>query len=191
MQHTEWSVMLRKRWESNTDLRRPATCHRAIPDLSPARWYHAITATNYRLMVCGGVSCNSSSSSSHTTEFFFQPPGLSHPASTSTPTLTSRAGRTCRSVSREHTYAFHFTIEEMSSFQSMSTTRKYFAMVTYADAAYAFGGQNSGNSDLNSLERWNRKSGWVTLASMPYTNFRYSQASPISPQCLTQVLCCF
>ena len=55
-QHTEWSVMLRKRWQSNTDTRKPATCHRAIPDLSPARWYLAITALNYRLMVCGGVS---------------------------------------------------------------------------------------------------------------------------------------
>ena len=55
-QHTEWSVMLRARWQSNTDTRRPATCHRAIPDLSPARWYLAITALNYRLMVCGGVS---------------------------------------------------------------------------------------------------------------------------------------
>ena len=30
--------------------------NRAIPDLSPARWYLAITALNYRLMVCGGVS---------------------------------------------------------------------------------------------------------------------------------------
>ena len=30
--------------------------HRAIPDLSPGRWYLAITALNYRLMVCGGVS---------------------------------------------------------------------------------------------------------------------------------------
>ena len=55
-QHTEWSVMLRKRWQSNTDTRKPATCHRAIPDLSPARWYLGITALNYRLMVCGGVS---------------------------------------------------------------------------------------------------------------------------------------
>ena len=27
-QHTEWSVMLRKSWESNTDTRKPATCHR-------------------------------------------------------------------------------------------------------------------------------------------------------------------
>ena len=27
-QYTEWSVMLRKRWQSNTDIRKPATCHR-------------------------------------------------------------------------------------------------------------------------------------------------------------------
>ena len=55
----------------------------------------------------------------------------------------------------------------------MSTTRKHFAMLTYGDAAFAFGGQNSGNSDLNSMERWNRRLGWVAMASMPYTNFRF------------------
>ena len=58
----------------------------------------------------------------------------------------------------------------------MSTTRKHFAMLTYGDAAFAFGGQNSGNSDLNSMERWNRRLGWVGMATMPYTNFRFDTA---------------
>ena len=59
----------------------------------------------------------------------------------------------------------------------MSTTRKHFAMLTYGDAAFAFGGQNSGGSDLNSMERWNRRQGWVGMASMPYTNFRFCAVS--------------
>ena len=33
-QYTEWSVMLRKRWQSNTDTRKPATCHRQGGTLS-------------------------------------------------------------------------------------------------------------------------------------------------------------
>ena len=57
VQYTEWSVMLRKRWESNTDVRLPATCHQAIPSLSPARWQLGMTALNYRLIVCGGLRC--------------------------------------------------------------------------------------------------------------------------------------
>ena len=57
LQHTEWSVMLRKRWESNTDVRLPATCHQAIPSLSPARWQLGMTSLNYRLIVCGGIRC--------------------------------------------------------------------------------------------------------------------------------------
>ena len=73
----------------------------------------------------------------------------------------------------------------------MSTTRKHFAMLTYGDAAFAFGGQNSGNSDLNSMERWNRRLGWVAMASMPYTNFRFDTAVRIFRVSLglPQVLC--
>ena len=74
----------------------------------------------------------------------------------------------------------------------MSTTRKHFAMLTYGDAAFAFGGQNSGNSDLNSMERWNRRLGWQAMASMPYTNFRFDDTAGrifrVSPA-LPQVLC--
>ena len=50
----EWSVMLRKRWEHHSQHRKPATCHRAIPDLDSKRYQHAVTSLDYLLIVCGG-----------------------------------------------------------------------------------------------------------------------------------------
>ena len=47
--------MLRKNWESNSNTRSPATCHGAIPSLSPGRYYHAIASVDYTLLVCGGM----------------------------------------------------------------------------------------------------------------------------------------
>ena len=47
--------MLRKNWESNTRVRQPATCHRAIPDLSPGRYWHGVATMGYTLVVCGGL----------------------------------------------------------------------------------------------------------------------------------------
>ena len=54
--NVEWSVMLRKRWQNNNIYRYPATCHRAIPDLSPGRWYNGITSIDYNLIICGGYN---------------------------------------------------------------------------------------------------------------------------------------
>ena len=54
--NVEWSVMLRKRWQKNNINRYPATCHRAIPDLSPGRWYNGITSLDYNLIICGGYN---------------------------------------------------------------------------------------------------------------------------------------
>ena len=50
--------MLRKNWEKNWDKSRPATCHRAIPDLSPGRTKPGIAAIDYMLVVCGGYRKN-------------------------------------------------------------------------------------------------------------------------------------
>ena len=49
-----WSVLLRDRWTSPNYMRRPASCHRIIPDLSPGRFAVGVTAVDYLLMVCGG-----------------------------------------------------------------------------------------------------------------------------------------
>ena len=52
---TDWSVMLRKTWQSNSKERKPATCHGAIPSLSPGRYYHGIASIDYQIWVCGGM----------------------------------------------------------------------------------------------------------------------------------------
>jgi len=52
---TDWSVMLRKTWQSNSKERKPATCHGAIPTLSPGRYYHGIASIDYQIWVCGGM----------------------------------------------------------------------------------------------------------------------------------------
>ena len=49
------SVMLRKTWQSNSRERKPATCHGAIPSLSPGRYYHGIASIDYQIWVCGGM----------------------------------------------------------------------------------------------------------------------------------------
>ena len=47
--------MLRKTWQSNSRERKPATCHGAIPSLSPGRYYHGIASIDYQIWVCGGM----------------------------------------------------------------------------------------------------------------------------------------
>ena len=61
LQDTDWSVMLRKNWQNNDNIRKIATCHGAIPDLSPARYHHGVAAIDYTLYVCGGMVCKLSS----------------------------------------------------------------------------------------------------------------------------------
>ena len=46
--------MLRKHWETANNWRKPATCHEAIPNLSPGRYHHGIASIDYTLVVCGG-----------------------------------------------------------------------------------------------------------------------------------------
>ena len=53
--------MLRKNWQNNDNIRKIATCHGAIPDLSPARYHHGVAAIDYTLYVCGGMVCKLSS----------------------------------------------------------------------------------------------------------------------------------
>ena len=55
VQYEDWSVMLRKNLESNSNTRNPASCHGAIPSLSPGRYLHATTSLDYYLLVCGGM----------------------------------------------------------------------------------------------------------------------------------------
>ena len=52
--NTDWSVLLRKTWETQGNYRNPATCHGVIPTLSPARKWPAIATMDYTLVVCGG-----------------------------------------------------------------------------------------------------------------------------------------
>ena len=54
-QSTDWSVMLRKNWENNANIRLPASCHGALPPLSPAKYFHAMASIDYTLIVCGGM----------------------------------------------------------------------------------------------------------------------------------------
>ena len=71
VQYEDWSVMLRKNWESNSNTRTPATCHGAIPSLSPGRYYHAIASVDYTLLVCGGMFSKWSDNSINTILAFF------------------------------------------------------------------------------------------------------------------------
>ena len=54
-QNTDWSVMLRKNWENNANIRKPASCHGALPQLTPAKYFHAMASLDYTLIVCGGM----------------------------------------------------------------------------------------------------------------------------------------
>ena len=54
-QSTDWSVMLRKNWENNANIRKPASCHGALPQLTPAKYFHAMASIDYTLIVCGGM----------------------------------------------------------------------------------------------------------------------------------------
>ena len=47
--------MLRKNWQNNANIRKPATCHGAIPQLTPAKYFHAMASIDYTLIVCGGM----------------------------------------------------------------------------------------------------------------------------------------
>ena len=47
--------MLRKNWENNANIRLPASCHGALPPLSPAKYFHAMASIDYTLIVCGGM----------------------------------------------------------------------------------------------------------------------------------------
>ena len=55
-QSTDWSVMLRKNWENSATIRLPASCHGALPPLSPAKYFHAMASIDYTLIVCGGMT---------------------------------------------------------------------------------------------------------------------------------------
>ena len=46
-----------------------------------------------------------------------------------------------------------------------------YGLVSYGDAAYAIGGYSS--SELQTMERYSRKLGWVTRANLPFGNHRY------------------
>ena len=52
----------------------------------------------------------------------------------------------------------------------MSTSRYMYGLVSYGDAAYAIGGYSS--SELQTMERYSRKLGWVTRANLPFKNHR-------------------
>ena len=47
--------MLRKNWQNNANIRKPASCHGAIPQLTPAKYFHAMASIDYTLIVCGGM----------------------------------------------------------------------------------------------------------------------------------------
>ena len=48
-----------------------------------------------------------------------------------------------------------------------------YGLVSYGDAAYAIGGYAS--SELQTMERYSRKLGWVSRANLPFGNHRYSK----------------
>ena len=52
----------------------------------------------------------------------------------------------------------------------MSSARYMYGLVSYGDAVYAIGGYGSG--ELQTMERYSRKLGWVSLANLPFKNHR-------------------
>ena len=52
----------------------------------------------------------------------------------------------------------------------MSKGRAYYQLISYGDAVYAMGGHDG--SELDSMERWTRGGGWVSVANLPYSNHR-------------------
>ena len=55
--------MLRKNRNNRVTIRTPATCHGAIPDLSPGRYWHSLASMDYTLIMCGGMDSKKTSSS--------------------------------------------------------------------------------------------------------------------------------
>lgn len=58
----------------------------------------------------------------------------------------------------------------------MLLERTQFALVSYADTLFAFGGYRAGhgnNGDTNTAEKYTRATGWSYIANMPYNNHRY------------------
>ena len=53
----------------------------------------------------------------------------------------------------------------------MSKGRAYYQLISYGDAVYAMGGHDG--SELDSMERWTRGGGWVSVANLPYSNHRF------------------
>ena len=53
----------------------------------------------------------------------------------------------------------------------MSKGRAYYQLISYGDAVYAMGGHDG--SELDSMERWTKSEGWVSMADLPYSNHRY------------------
>ena len=60
------------------------------------------------------------------------------------------------------------------SVQDMSKGRAYYQLISYGDAVYAMGGHDG--SELDSMERWTRGGGWVSVANLPYSNHRSVQS---------------
>ena len=56
----------------------------------------------------------------------------------------------------------------------MSKGRAYYQLISYGDAVYAMGGHDG--SELDSMERWTRGGGWVSVANLPYSNHRSEQS---------------
>ena len=56
----------------------------------------------------------------------------------------------------------------------MSKGRAYYQLISYGDAVYAMGGHDG--SELDSMERWTRGGGWVSVANLPYSNHRWVQS---------------
>ena len=56
----------------------------------------------------------------------------------------------------------------------MSKGRAYYQLISYGDAVYAMGGHDG--SELDSMERWTRGGGWVSVANLPYSNHRSVQS---------------
>ena len=68
----------------------------------------------------------------------------------------------------------HTVTLTLCTVQDMSKGRAYYQLISYGDAVYAMGGHNG--SELDSMERWTRGGGWVSVANLPYSNHRSVQS---------------
>ena len=68
----------------------------------------------------------------------------------------------------------HTVTLTLCTVQDMSKGRAYYQLISYGDAVYAMGGHDG--SELDSMERWTRGGGWVSVANLPYSNHRSVQS---------------